>query len=92
MDEEQEKNNKKGVKNYKISYKLCNDTVLLENQDIKKEMSKILKNKDNLKSVINSFYLNFFYQYYFEKYNYSNFRFEKNNCYKCYYYLLQNSF
>ena len=55
MDEEQEKNtNKNGVKNYKISYKLCNDTVLLENQDIKKEMSKILKNKDNLKSVINS--------------------------------------
>ena len=51
MDEEQE--NK--AKNYKISYKLCNDTVLLDNQEIKKEMSKIiLKNKDNLKSVINS--------------------------------------
>ena len=54
MDEEQENNSKKGAKNYKISYKLCNDAVLLENQDIKKEMTKILKNKDNLKSVINS--------------------------------------
>ena len=39
---------------YKISYKLCNNTVFLDSQPIKGDSSKINKDKNDLKLILNS--------------------------------------